>query len=352
MDEDKARKILAATKAKMDQGLQIFLHIVKHENVASLRKLVYSYLLHVKERLAPLFKLATWVEVWKHPLTRRARAFAAKAAKLIRLAMREVFRNLLVLLSEANKLAKKAAAEKLTEAQERRTYDDLEATILSGLAASPSERIEDAEDEEGEAHTSLPPRASVDESSPVPLESEPSFRLGIKSISPKEDIKSLCNTSVDLIDLNSDLSQYQCQSPKVPRMWQSYNPEDIKTCAKSTPACRTKYVERSPNTWSDSESMATAQSSHQTEEEREDGHSGMHTPESVNIDMAVYSTGTPFKETLQNIQDQCQTLDFAKVESARTSPSPNAKAQRGLRAVGDLEDQENRAGASLPVPFL
>ncbi len=94
-------------------------------------------------------------------------------------------------------------------------------------------------------------------------------------------------------------------------MWGSYNPEDIRTCAKSTPACRASYVERSPDsaTQSQSESagmsMATAHSS-------EESDVVINTPESVTIDMAPYSTGTPFKRNVQNIQDQCQTLDFSK----------------------------------------
>ena len=121
-------------------------------------------------------------------------------------------------------------------------------------------------------------------------------------------------------------------SPRVPRMWQSYNPEDIKTCAKSTPACRAKYVERSPTTSaeSDSLSMATANSSEVSSEVV------INTPESVKIDMTVYSTGTPFKENVQNIQDQCQTLDFTKEVvqgQSGLSPASEMKENRSVLAV-------------------
>lgn len=87
----------------------------------------------------------------------------------------------------------------------------------------------------------------------------PVCKLDMNDAEVKEGIKSLCSKSLDEIgiDQKGEINQLSCipfvmprltlsyttVSPQVPRMWQSLNPEDIKTCAKSTPACRSKYVE-------------------------------------------------------------------------------------------------------------
>ncbi|QDZ24278.1 hypothetical protein HOP50_13g68140 [Chloropicon primus] len=398
VQQGKGKGVLDASREKMGEGLRVFLHIMKHENVTNLRRVVFAYLKHAKEKLAPLLKLATWVEVWKHPLTRRARAHANQVMKLVRVALGEIFRNLLLLLSEANKLARSVAAKKLEESK-RKSYSELASTILSGLVAARGV-VTNSRKESKEPTLPSPPRSpaeeeSVDlelqqgsESPAIPSQVSPMPLAGVMtpgtvSASPKEDIKSLCSgasVSVsDLIDLNSENnddvmfvyndndnddaesvekgSDAEHCSPErseshpspgtVPRMWQSYNPEDIKTCAKSTPACRSKYCnvgqDMSPGNYSCTEtedtmeSMATAQSYSRRSGLSEDDEV-VNTPESVNIDMTVYSTGTPFKENVLHIQDQMRALDFG---SSKNSPLQS-----------DPGDKENLGDQSLPVPLF
>ena len=54
--EDQAKVVYEATKEKLDQGYKVLLHLLKHDSVTSVRKLIYAYLEHVKEKLAPLLK--------------------------------------------------------------------------------------------------------------------------------------------------------------------------------------------------------------------------------------------------------------------------------------------------------
>ena len=204
--EDQAKVVYEATKEKLDQGYKVLLHLLKHDSVTSVRKLIYAYLEHVKEKLAPLLKLSTWIEMWRHPLTRRARVYVAQVAKLVRIAVEELFRNVLVLLSLANKHAKKLAATKLAEEQ-KRSYSNLAATILSGLVSSKDFEAEDGRRGEVGMQTDLElqPSPTLIHVSPVPLAGS-CLLAGNESTesTPKEDIKSLCNLSVDLIDLNSE----------------------------------------------------------------------------------------------------------------------------------------------------
>ena len=58
-----------------------------------------------------------------------------QASKLLRMAVEELCKNLVVLLSLANTFAKTAAAKSLAENQ-KRSYSDLAATILSRLMSS------------------------------------------------------------------------------------------------------------------------------------------------------------------------------------------------------------------------
>ena len=201
------KRLCRDSKEKIQQGVKILLHLLNHESVVAVRKIIYKFLLHMKAKLAPVFKLATWVEVWRHPLAKGARIYAVQASKLVKMAVEELCKNLLVLLSLANTFAKNAAAKKLAENQ-KTTYSDLAATILSGLMSS-QERVSNAQNSEGEGvaaetadleiQTSPVIRAQA---SPIPL-AEHFPEAKDFGDSPKEDIKSLSN----LIDLTSEGNQ-------------------------------------------------------------------------------------------------------------------------------------------------
>ena len=356
--------VLRATKEKAKDGYRVLLHMLRHESVNSLRAVVRAYLNHVCKKIAPLFQLATWVEAWKHPLTRTARSHAARLARAVRAVLSVALKNLGRLLHEAARYATKHLVKKVDEAK-RRGMSEVASAVLAGIVASRggSRSNEDAAGgcrrssdlESAPAVSAESPALPPPEPSPLPLEQ-------VVSASPKDDIRSLCSFG-DLIDLNSEndtVSESVFRSPaaspratnSVPRMWQSYNPDDILSCAKTTPACRAKYCEigASPDLYSCTEteegSMATARSGSEYAEGEDDE---VRTPESVKIDMTVYSTGTPFRENVARIQSECQTLDFG-TEAKSPVRGPVGKENAPDGDCGAAQDQVQ--DQALPVPYL
>ena len=107
--------VLRATKEKAKDGYRVLLHMLRHESVNSLRAVVRAYLNHVCKKIAPLFQLATWVEAWKHPLTRTARSHAARLARAVRAVLSVALKNLGRLLHEAARHATKHLVKKVDE---------------------------------------------------------------------------------------------------------------------------------------------------------------------------------------------------------------------------------------------
>ncbi len=237
-----------AAKDNMARGLNVFKLILNHESASSLKKVLHAYLVHMKERLAPLLKLATWVEVWRHPLTRRARSYAAQVMKAVRAAMKELFRNVALLLSCASAYAKQQAAKKAAERQ-KKSYGDLASTLIAGLlnrsqqqprdngAGSRAQKIDvraAPKSADFPASPALPSPPNVSYVSPEPLAGAPARELSAPNTfesaekltsSPKDDIKLLCNTSMNLIDLDSE-SQGESDTVRPPARPSVTHPPD------------------------------------------------------------------------------------------------------------------------------
>lgn len=85
-------------KKNLERGKKALVMLLKHENMIALRQTIYKIILEIRRKLAPLFRIATWTAILKHPKTQEARRKAMQVFKMFGFALKHVASNLLTLL--------------------------------------------------------------------------------------------------------------------------------------------------------------------------------------------------------------------------------------------------------------
>ena len=359
--------------------------LLSHGSLADVRAIVRELLADVAKRMQPLLRASTWVALSQHPLTRHARRVASQAAAVLRAVLSEVLRNAAALLW----LAQTWAARRLGAARRDASYDipllfgafRVRGTVRAGefdggsVSSSLADlcAIEEGPEEASDIYDGdlgalpSPPDSPRDSLADIP-------DIEALTTSPKHAIRSLCSASTatpPTVSPSSPVAPSPSGASAVPPMWrQGMHPDDISKCAAHTPACRSQYVDANSaqDSFTASASAATSgatawaassanflpspspspapspslsfETASWTGGERTDcsvassvgggasidaGAVVTTTPSAVSVDMAVYSTGTPFRETVQSLRESMHS--FAdEADSAKSNANGGGMA--------------------------